>query len=55
MTHSCHHPSPHKIPLNELKDNPAALFNTSILKTARKQMLNNEKPSECELLLENRR
>ena len=48
MTHSCHHPSPHKIPLDELKDNSHALFNTSVLKTARKQMLNNEKPSECD-------
>jgi hypothetical protein len=48
MTHSCHHPVPHKIPLDEIKANPAALFNTQHLKTARKQMLNNEKPAECD-------
>jgi len=27
-THSCHHPAPHFIPLDELKDNPHALHNT---------------------------
>lgn len=48
LMHSCHHPVPHKIPLEELKDNPAALFNTKHLKNARKQMLNGEKPSECD-------
>tara|TARA_B100000965_G_scaffold172434_1_gene144055 strand:- start:15553 stop:17127 length:1575 start_codon:yes stop_codon:yes gene_type:complete len=48
MTHSCHHPSPHKIPREEIDKNPAALFNTLHLKKARKQMLNNEKPSECD-------
>ena len=48
MTHSCHHPSPHKIPLAELKNNPAALFNTTVLKNARKQMLTGEKPDECD-------
>ena len=48
MTHACHHPSPHKIPLNEIENNPAALFNTSILKQARKEMLEGGKPSECD-------
>ena len=48
MTHACHHPVPHKIPLKEIEENPAALFNTKHLKTARKQMLNDEKPSECD-------
>ena len=27
-THSCYHPPPHEIPLDELKDNPSALHNT---------------------------
>jgi len=27
-THSCYHPRPHKIPLEELVDNPSALHNT---------------------------
>ena len=47
MTHSCHHPSPHKIPLNELKRNPSALHNTRFKKTRRKEMLEGKRPSEC--------
>ena len=48
LTHSCHHPSPHKIPLEELKDNPSALHNTSFKKQQRVKMLNGERPSECD-------
>ena len=48
LVHSCHHPKAHVIPLEELANNPAALFNTSQLKAARKQMLSGEKPSECD-------
>lgn len=47
-THSCHHPIPHKIPLEELKNNPNALHNTSFKKIQRKLMLSGGKPSECE-------
>ena len=47
MTHSCHHPSPHKIPLNELKRNPSALHNTKHKKARRKEMLEGKRPSEC--------
>ena len=47
MTHSCHHPSPHKIPLAELKRNPSALHNTRFKKTRRKEMLEGKRPSEC--------
>ena len=46
--HSCHHPTPHKIPLKELEQNPMTLLNTPKLKSARKQMLNDEKPDECD-------
>ena len=28
QTHSCHHPSTHRIPVGELKRNPSALHNT---------------------------
>ncbi len=28
--HSCHHPSPHKIPIEEVEANPAALHNSKI-------------------------
>jgi len=48
LTHSCHHPVAHKIDLEELKDNPGALHNTEVKKKARKQMLNGERPSECD-------
>ena len=48
MTHSCHHPSTHRIPLSELADNPTALHNTEFKKTQRKTMLKGERPSECD-------
>jgi hypothetical protein len=47
MTHSCHHPAPHKIPLSEIKNNPTALHNTKYKKEKRRDMLNGEKPEEC--------
>ena len=47
-THSCHHPKTHKIPLQELQRNPSALHNTRYKKRARKQMLEGERPEECE-------
>ena len=37
MTHSCHHPVPHKIPLEELKENKSALHNTKFKKLQRKK------------------
>ena len=46
--HSCHHPKMHKIPLEEIENDYNALFNTSHLKQARTEMLNNQKPSECD-------
>lgn len=47
MTHSCHHPSPHKIPLEEIKRNPTALHNTNYKKEKRREMLTGGKPEEC--------
>lgn len=46
--HSCHHPSPHKIPVDEVKENPSALHNSNYKKTQRLKMLNGERPSECQ-------
>jgi organic radical activating enzyme len=46
-THSCHHPNTHKVPLDELKDNPSALHNTQFKKELRKEMLENGRPEEC--------
>lgn len=48
LVHSCHHPTTHKIPLEEIENNPAALFNTSHLKRVRKEMREGVKPSECD-------
>lgn len=48
QTHSCHHPSTHKIPISELKRNPSALHNTSFKKEIRKEMLEGNRPKECE-------
>ena len=47
MTHSCHHPVQHKIPLSELRHNPSALHNTKFKKKRRKEMLEGKRPSEC--------
>ena len=47
-THSCHHPTPHKIPLTELKRNPSALHNTKFKKQKRKEMLEGKRPKECD-------
>jgi hypothetical protein len=47
-THSCHHPEPHKIQLEEIKTNHTALHNSKIKKEARKEMLEGKRPSECQ-------
>jgi organic radical activating enzyme len=48
QTHSCHHPSPHVVPLAELENNPSALHNTNFKKAQRKIMLQDGKPKECD-------
>ena len=48
QTHSCHHPSPHHVPLHELNIDPSALHNTSYKKKQRKLMLEGGKPKECD-------
>ena len=47
-THSCYHPRPHKIPLEELVDNPSALHNTKEKKLERKMMLEGKRPEGCQ-------
>ena len=47
-THSCYHPSPHKISLNEIKKNPSALHNTLQKKKERAQMLVGVKCEGCQ-------
>lgn len=48
QTHSCHHPTTHKIPVLEILDNPTALHNTKFKKEQRKLMLEGKRPSECD-------
>jgi organic radical activating enzyme len=47
-TASCHHPPAHKIPLDELAQSYKALHNTKYKKAVRKQMVEGERPKECE-------
>jgi organic radical activating enzyme len=47
-TASCHHPPAHKIPLEEVAQNYKAIHNTNYKKLIRKQMLEGERPKECE-------
>lgn len=47
-THSCHHPLRHKIPLEELSQDPSALHNTHFKMLQRKMMLEGIRPPECD-------
>ena len=47
-THSCHHPSRHKIPTDGLKDNPSQIHNTPIKIHARKDLLAGIQTPECD-------
>jgi organic radical activating enzyme len=48
QTHSCYHPAPHKIPLEELENNPSALHNTLHKKKERAMMLSGVKCKGCQ-------
>jgi organic radical activating enzyme len=48
QTHSCYHPRPHDISLQEIAENPAALHNTLEKKKERALMLVGEKPKGCQ-------
>lgn len=47
-THSCYHPAPHHIPLDELARDPSALHNTKQKTIERAQMIAGQKPSGCQ-------
>lgn len=47
-THSCHHPAPHAIPIEEIKIDVSALHNTKFKKEQRKLMLEGVRPKECQ-------
>ena len=46
-THSCYHPAPHKIPLDEISIDPSALHNTKEKISQRAEMIAGEKPFGC--------
>lgn len=46
-THSCYHPRPHHIGLDEIAKDPSALHNTEHKKQQRKMMLEGQRPKEC--------
>jgi organic radical activating enzyme len=48
MTHSCHHPGPHRISVDEIKIDVSALHNTTYKKQQRQLMLDGIRPSECD-------
>jgi len=48
QTHSCYHPKPHDIPVEELKYTPSALHNTPTKIDERVEMLNGDKPEGCQ-------
>lgn len=48
MTTSCHHPLPHKIPIEGLKENPSLIHNTSEKKQQRLEMQQGQRPKGCE-------
>jgi pyruvate-formate lyase-activating enzyme len=47
-THSCHHPSRHKIKDSDIKDNPKGIHNTRHKIKARRDMLNGIQTPECD-------
>ena len=47
-THSCYHPAPHKIPLEEVEENYTAIHNTKHKKEMRRQMQIGKRPAECD-------
>lgn len=48
QTHSCYHPRPHDISLEEIASDPSALHNTLTKKKERALMLVGEKPDGCQ-------
>lgn len=47
-THSCYHPPPHQIDVDEIKNNPSGLHNTKIKKLERRDMLQGIKTKGCQ-------
>ena len=47
QTHSCYHPLPHQVELEEIKDNPSAIHNSQHKIKRRKEMMLGMRPQEC--------
>lgn len=47
-THSCYHPAPHAISVEEIKERPSALHNSSPKIQERKEMLAGQRPKGCQ-------
>ena len=47
-THSCYHPAPHLIPLEEIAEDPSALHNTKQKISERTEMMQGKKPNGCQ-------
>jgi len=47
-THSCHHPSSHRVPEAEIAAHPDALHNSNFKMQRRKEMLEGKRPTECD-------
>lgn len=45
--HSCYHPAPHFVTIDEVKRNPSSLHNSDYKKQQRKAMQEGERPPEC--------
>lgn len=48
QTHSCHHPGTHKIPLEEIAEDPGALHYTKYKQEQQQKMIDGERPPECQ-------
>ena len=48
MTHSCHHPHPHKVTIEEVKKNYRAIHNDPMKLEQRACMLRGERPEPCD-------
>lgn len=48
QTHSCHHPTPHHIPIEEIQKDPSALHNTKHKMQQQQLMLDGQRPKECQ-------
>jgi len=48
LNNSCYHPPLHRIPVDEITNNPGALHNTAYKKQQRRDMLEGKRPKECQ-------